>query len=362
MSLQQPMLQLEQVSLALDRKPIVRGLSFQVEKGELVCLLGPSGCGKTTTLRLVAGLQRPDSGTVTIAGCLASDGRFTLPPHQREIGFLFQDFALFPHLTVAENVAYGLSRLSRAEAKARTAEMLEQIRMSDHADKYPHMLSGGEQQRVALARARAPRPPILLLDEPFSGLDTSLRSRLREETLHVLKDERVTAVMVTHDPEEAMMVADRICLMRGGEIVQCGTPKDLYHRPVDAFTAEFFGEVNHFEGTVDGGQITTNIGAFANSGFRPGSKVDVLVRPEDLRLSASGRLSPETEETRVCGVQYTGRSSLVRIGVGKSAAPHTHIQARYPGQATFELGDKLDVSIDPEQAMVFPKTGNATAD
>ena len=214
------MLSLQNLTLTLGKKKILEDISFDLEVGELLCLLGPSGCGKTSTLRAIAGLEIPDSGLVRLNGRTVSNSNSVTPPYERDIGFLFQDFALFPHLTVAENISYGLSKLSKTEAKNRTEELLKLIGLSGQAKKYPHMLSGGEQQRVALARARAPEPRLLLLDEPFSGLDSSLRQEIREETLQVLKENEIASIIVTHDPEEAMLIADKIVLMQNGKVVQ----------------------------------------------------------------------------------------------------------------------------------------------
>ncbi len=348
------MLKVENISLRLGKTQIIRDISFEVGRGELVCLLGPSGCGKTTTLRLIAGLEKPDSGTISIAGEPASDRDFVLPPHKRHVGFLFQDFALFPHLTVAENIAYGLSGLDREAASRRTTELLSQIRMLDHADKYPHELSGGEQQRVAFARARAPRPPLLLLDEPFSGLDTSLRGQIREETLRILRNRGVTAIMVTHDPEEAMMMADRIILMKDGEIVQVGTPEDIYHHPVSPFAAEFLGEINRLRGTAEGNRIRTDIGPLANGEFANGTEVDVLIRPEALTLMPDSVAATEDGPfARVCDVRYAGGSSHVRLGIGDSEKPSAHVQVRCPGRVTLREGERLRVGLDPAQTFVF---------
>ena len=351
------MLTLDNVSHSLGGTRVIRGTTFQVQAGELVCLLGPSGCGKTTTLRLIAGLERPDNGEITIEGAPVSSADVLVPPHKRKIGFVFQDFALFPHLTVGENIAYGLGYLSSAAATARTNELLQQIRLVDHADKYPHMLSGGEQQRVALARARAPRPPLLLLDEPFSGLDTSLRGRIREETLHILKERGVTTVMVTHDPEEAMVMADRIILMRNGEIVQAGTPDELYHHPVNRFAAEFFGEINRLSGTAEGDWISTDLGPVSNDSFANGTDVDVMIRPDALTLSSD---SEGSHPARVCDLRYAGGSSLIRMGLGDGLEPHTHIQVRQPGTLDVQEGDRLRIGMDPDQTFVFKKSDIST--
>ncbi len=343
------MLELDGLSVAFGAKQAVRGLSFGVAEGELVCLLGPSGCGKTTTLRAIAGLERPAGGRVAVAGRVVADADGSVPPPQRGIGFLFQDFALFPHLTVAQNVAYGMTRRQRATDTGRVDSLLERIRLGHRADAYPHMLSGGEQQRVALVRALAPRPRAVLLDEPFSSLDASLRAGLREETVRILKDAGVTVLMVTHDPEEALVTADRIVLMRDGKAVQTGTPDALYSRPVDAFTAAFFGAVNRLPGTVEGGSIATGLGALPNPGFADGEPVEVLVRPDGLTLAADG----PGAAMQVCGVHFAGASSLVRLGAEHGAPGHEHLHARLPGLCRHGVGDPVRVGIDRERAFVF---------
>ena len=343
------MLELDGLSVAFGAKQAVRGLSFGVAEGELVCLLGPSGCGKTTTLRAIAGLERPAGGRVAVAGRVVANADGSLPPPERGIGFLFQDFALFPHLTVAQNVAYGMTRRQRATDAGRVDSLLERIRLGHRADAYPHMLSGGEQQRVALVRALAPRPRAVLLDEPFSSLDASLRAGLREETVRILKDAGVTVLMVTHDPEEALVTADRIVLMRDGKAVQTGTPDALYSRPVDAFTAAFFGAVNRLPGTVEGGSIATGLGALPNPGFADGEPVEVLVRPDGLTLAADG----PGAAMQVCGVHFAGASSLVRLGGEHGAPGHEHLHARLPGLCRHGVGDPVRVGIDRERAFVF---------
>ncbi len=353
------MLKLENLSLWFGDDQIIRDVSFEVTDGELVCLLGPSGCGKTTTLRLIAGFEKPEAGTITMGDQFVSSAGYAVDPQQRDVGFLFQDYALFPHLTVAENIAYGLSGRSKQEVKEWTWEMLHQIRMTDHADKYPHELSGGQQQRVALARARAPRPRLLLLDEPFSGLDTSLRGKLRRETRDILKDRGVTAIMVTHDPEEAMLMADRIVLMRDGRVVQIGTPEELYTNPVDAFTAEFFCDVNHLDGIVDGDWIKTDAGLIPNQNYPDGTEVDVLIRPEAVTIGSEAFDKALSQEVRVCAVDYAGGASHIRLGLGETPEPATHIQARYPGPFRAAVGDRVQLNIDQSQTFVFPKQDNA---
>ena len=349
-------LKLQELSVSFGSKQAVRDLSFEIAEGELVCLLGPSGCGKTTTLRAIAGLERPQSGRIGVAGRVLSDARDTVPPPRRGIGYLFQDFALFPHLTVAQNIAYGMSRQQRAADIGRVESLLERIRMRHLAARYPHTLSGGEQQRVALVRALAPRPRVVLLDEPFSSLDASLRGGLREETIRILKDAAVTVLMVTHDPEEALLSADRIVLMRDGEAVQTGTPDALYTAPVDAFTAAFFGAVNRVPGTVEGEEIRTCLGAVANPGFRDGAPVEVLIRPDGLSIAPDGD-GGSGPVMQVCSVHFAGASSVVRLGPEQGAREHDHFHARLPGLFRHGVGDAVRISIDRSQSFVFDGPG-----
>lgn len=352
------MLKLHNLSLRLNKNPVLRDVSFEIARGELVCLLGPSGCGKTTTLRLIAGFEKPDSGTIEIGNKVVSSPHQVLTPQERNLGFLFQDYALFPHLTVAENIAYGLSAENKHRAKERTRELLTQIHLLDHTDKYPHELSGGEQQRVALARARAPEPSLMLLDEPFSGLDTSLRANLRRETCDVLKEHGVTAMMVTHDPEEAMLMADRIILMRNGQVIQSGTPEELYTNPIDAFTAEFFCELNRLEGLVKGDWISTIAGLIPNRGHPEGMKVDVLIRPESVILGSKAFDKMLSQEVRVCAIDYAGGASHIRLGLGDEPKLTTHITARYSGPFNSAIGDRVRLNIDESQTFVFPQKDN----
>ncbi len=345
------MLKLENLSVSFGAKRAVRDLSLEIAEGELVCLLGPSGCGKTTTLRAIAGLERPDGGRVCIAGRVLSDAAKVVPPPERGIGFLFQDFALFPHLTVAQNIAYGMTRTQKASDAGRVVALLERVHMRQLAHSYPHMLSGGEQQRVALVRALAPRPRVVLLDEPFSSLDASLRAGLREETVRILKDAGVTVLMVTHDPEEALISADRIVLMRDGAVVQTGSPDALYASPVDAFTASFFGAVNRVPGTVAGAEVRTRLGAVANPGFRDGEAVEVLIRPDGLTLSPGGERAGAA--LHVCSVHFAGASSVVRLSERYDDPGHDHFHARLPGLVRHRAGETVRIRIDPDQSFVF---------
>ena len=269
----------------------VDGLELEVHRGEVLCLLGPSGCGKTTLLRLVAGFERPDAGSIEVAGRVVATAQRQVRPEQRRIGFVFQDFALFPHLTVSDNVAFGL-RGPRAWRERRVAEMLDLVGMSVFGSRFPHQLSGGQQQRVALARALAPEPHILLLDEPFSNLDASLRGTTRDEVRAILRRTGTTAVMVTHDQEEALSFGDRLAVMRFGRIEQLGRPEEVYFQPATAFVALFLGRTNLLRGVVEGGAALTPLGRVPLSGAAKGQAI-VSLRPDHLELRpADGDAAP----------------------------------------------------------------------
>ena len=263
------------------------GVSLQAAPGEILCLLGPSGSGKTTLLRLAAGLEVPNHGRIFLNQREISGPGVFVPPERRGVGLMFQDFALFPHMSVFDNVRFGLNALSEKESRNEAAVALERVGLSRYADQYPHALSGGEQQRVALARALSPRPSVLLMDEPFSGLDSRLRDTMRDETLAVLRETRATALVVTHDAEEAMRIADRIALLNEGQLVQVGTAEDLYYRPRDLFTAAFFSELNVFEGIVTSGHIETPLGSFKAENAREGDELSVAIRLSSVDVKES---------------------------------------------------------------------------
>lgn len=346
-------LKLENIELSFDGFCVLNQLNLTIDTGEFVCLLGPSGCGKTSTLRVCAGLESPVSGRVIIDDTVMTDGPEVVAPELRKIGFLFQDFALFPHLNIFDNVAFGLKGYPKAATKDRVEEVLKQVRMNKFANALPHTLSGGQQQRVALARALAPKPGIMLLDEPFSGLDSGLRAQIRDETLHILKDNNVAAVMVTHDPEEAMFMADRIVLMKNGTIVQDGTPTELYQNPTDHFAASFFGEVNVIKGIVKNNEAQTVLGNVASTGFEDGTQVDVLIRPENVKIQRVLNNIGSTEKAHIEAARYLGRDSLLHITVEDVKGETTHLHARIQGQ--FLPGDNETVmaTMDADQAFVF---------
>ena len=344
-------LSLRNVSHSFADKQVLYNVDIAAESGELVCILGPSGCGKTTALRLAAGLEDVQAGTVEIQGKTVADSRSSCPPEKRGVGLVFQDYALFPHLSVAENVAFGL-RGSKQDSKSRVAEILGQVGMSAYLTAFPHQLSGGQQQRVALARALAPSPRVMLLDEPFSGLDVALRESLRDATLHVLKDTGVATLMVTHDPEEAMFMADKIVLMEAGRVMQAGLPEDLYFRPANRFVAGFFGEVNRFDSAVCAGNVATPFGDLQADGLAEGTEVEILIRPEALKLSEA--LSAKAVST-VIAARNLGRSSLIHLRSAPFAGRELHLHARVPGQFSPPAHSQIGVSLDPAQVFVFPK-------
>jgi iron(III) transport system ATP-binding protein len=343
-------LRLTDIRHAFGPKPVLRGVSLDVAPGEIVCLLGPSGDGKTTLLRLIAGLEEIQHGEIALDGrTLASPGA-AVPPEERHVGFVFQDYALFPHLSVAENVAFGLKHVPRGDRPWRVAEALARVGLESYAQSWPHQLSGGQQQRVALARALAPRPATLLLDEAFASLDARLRAQVRDDTLHLLQQSGIPAVVVTHDAEEAMFLGDRIALMREGRIVQCGTPEALYLDPAEPFVARFLGEVNQLPARIRGGQAETAIGGVPARGLADGSPAQVLLRPEGLRILEAGVAVPA--EVQAC--RLLGATTLVHLAVPDGEGGVLHLHARLPPGARLARGQAVSVSADPERAFAFP--------
>jgi len=354
-----PLLELTGVSHRYDGQAAVQDVAFDMRPGEVVCLLGPSGCGKTTLLRIVAGLEALQQGELRFGGeLLAATGRPHVPPEKRSVGLAFQDSALFPHLSVLDNVTFGLKGLPGRQRRERALALLEQLGMADYAAAFPHTLSGGQQQRVALARALAPSPQLMLLDEPYSSLDARLRDRIRDDTLHVLKKVGAGTLLVTHDPEEAMFMADRIVLMRGGRIVQMGTPQQLYCAPQDPFVVTFFGEVNRLEGEVRGGYVHTAVGPVETQ-LDEGSRALVLVRPEALRVVEIEAPASHEHHSHVLMARLLGRTSLLHLCVHGIEGQEAHMHARVPGVFLPQEGQAVQVSLDPSQAFVFAADDDA---
>ncbi|WP_434522853.1 ABC transporter ATP-binding protein [Halorubrum sp. AS12] len=320
-----PVLSLSDVTKAFGPETAVEDVSLDVRSGELLTFLGPSGCGKTTTLRTIAGLEEPTEGRISIDGDVVAGDEAFVPPEQRDVGIVFQNFALFPHLTVRENIAFGLTDADAAESEARVDELLELVEMVDHGEKTPDQLSGGQKQRVALARSLAPEPEVLLLDEPFSNLDVRLRVEMREEVRRILKEAGVTAISVTHDQEEALSISDRVAVMNDGTIEQVGRPESVFERPESKFVASFLGRASFLEGELRDGKVDTGIGRFdavTLEGYDTvydGAPVDVLVRPDDLRATPA---ATELADGVVTSRQYVGPSFVYRVELDSGEAVH----------------------------------------
>ena len=335
---------------------MVDGVSLEVAEGQITCLLGPSGCGKSTTLRMVAGVERQDAGSVTIDGQILSCASLHMPPEARGIGLMFQDFALFPHMSVADNIAFGLKG-SKREKRHRVDQLLERVNLSGFGRKAPHMLSGGEQQRVALARALAPKPRVMLMDEPFSGLDNRLRDAVRDGTLALLKEENTAVLLITHEPDEAMRMADEIALMRAGKIVQSAAPYTLYSHPKDRLTASFFSDINILKSTVHGAICDTPFGQFLAPGRPDGTAVEIVFRPQHMRIDfhrGPAALKPTDTQgmpapATVHRARFMGKDSLIEFTLEDGA----QVAATVPQVFLPKAGTKFLLSIPRDRCFVF---------
>lgn len=351
------LLKLHQVRHAYGKQTTINYLSFDLEKGEIGCLLGPSGCGKTTVLRCIAGFEPLTAGEILLNGIMVSCANFSLPPEQRRVGMVFQDYALFPHLTIAENVGFGLHRKSTVERTQRVSDLLQTIGLTEAANKYPHELSGGQQQRVALARALAPNPDLLLMDEPFSNLDISLRERLSLEVRDILKNQHITAILVTHDQDEAFSVADVIGVMHQGKIMQWDTAYNLYHRPANRFVANFIGQGVFLPGKVLApGKIETELGILTEHIYHQcesdneichiGSEVDVLIRPDDIVYSNESTLQAVVMHKAFRGAEilYTLKLSTGRTALSLISSHHNHA-----------IGEKIGIKLEADHVVIFKR-------
>jgi len=353
-----PRLEIRHLVRHYDGRAVVDDVSLSIMAGQVTCLLGPSGCGKSTTLRIIAGVEMQDSGEIYVDGKLICDTDYRVPPERREIGLMFQDFALFPHLSVADNVAFGLKGAKEVK-RARVEELLQRVDLMQFIDGFPHQLSGGEQQRVALARALAPKPCIMLMDEPFSGLDNRLRDGIRDETLSLLKEEDAAVLLVTHEPEEAMRMADEIALMRGGKIVQQGAPYNVYTRPVDRAAVAFFSDTNVLRATVNGALADTAFGQFLAPGVADGTQVDIVFRPQHVRLDfdrhGSGPLPTSSEGVAARGVveraRFLGHESLIEFRMDYDGSV---LKATVPNVFLPDTGRVMWLTVRRDRCFVYP--------
>ena len=329
---------------------VVRRLSFSLAPGRIGCLLGPSGCGKTTVLRCLAGFEPVQGGEIALSDRVVSRPQLSVPPEKRGIGMVFQDYALFPHLTVAKNVAFGLTRLAPEEAQQRTAAMLELVGLAGSANVYPHELSGGMQQRIALARALAPAPDLLLLDEPFSNLDIDLRERISIEVRDILKAAGTTAILVTHDQYEAFAIADEIGVMKDGAIEQWDTAYNLYHRPRTRFVADFVGQGVFLRGVAKGERIETELGNL--DGIWPDHvphehAVDVLLRPDDIVHDDDSRWQAE-----VCAKAFRGAQFMYTLKLDSG----TRVLSLVASHHDHAIGERIGIRLAIDHVIAFPAT------
>lgn len=311
------LLVVDQIEKAFEKnKPVVKQVTFHVGKDEIFALLGPSGCGKTTTLRLISGFEKPDSGFVMLNGKLLSSQGDYVPPQKRGIGFVFQDYALFPHMTALENVAFGLTDLPKHKRNVFAEEVLCRTGMGEYKDRSPAELSGGQQQRVALARAIAPEPELILLDEPFSNLDAMLRTVTRKEVRSIIKKARMSAVLVTHDQEEALSFADRVGVMNNGRIEQIGTPEEVYYKPKTKFVAQFLGKTNLFEADVNNtDHIDTNLGLLRLN-CRAQGHIMCSIRPEHLTLEKPNGNTDKSKLGIIAAREFKGHDITYHVEYG----------------------------------------------
>ena len=342
-------LAVENLRHAYGKHEVVRGLTFGLTRGTIGCLLGPSGCGKTTVLRCIAGFEAVQEGEIRLAGKLVSGSGVMVPPERRRVGMVFQDYALFPHLSVADNIAFGLHALPAAERAARLAELGELVGLTAALDKFPHEISGGQQQRVALARALAPRPELLLLDEPFSNLDVELRERLSLEVRDIIRASGATAVLVTHDQHEAFAVADEIGVLNDGRIQQWDTAYNLYHRPANRFVADFVGQGVFLPARArEDGRLEIELGVL--SADAPGNEVEVLLRPDDVVHDDAAPTQAEVVHKAFRGAEilYT-----LRLQSGRK------VLALVPSHHNHALGERIGIRLDVDHVVAFqPESGS----
>ncbi|MNO75051.1 Spermidine/putrescine import ATP-binding protein PotA [compost metagenome] len=351
---QRLLLDLKDLSCGYEQQRVVQGVNLHLNAGDIGCLLGPSGCGKTTTLRAIAGFEPVQAGQIVLNGEVISRPGFTLAPERRRIGMVFQDYALFPHLSVEDNVAFGIRK--HPERQEIVSELLRLVKLDTLGKRYPHELSGGQQQRVALARALAPEPLLLLLDEPFSNLDVELRRELSHEVREILKERGTSAILVTHDQEEAFTVSDHVGVFRNGHLEQWDTPYNLYHEPQTPFVASFVGQGYFIGGQMLGpDSVQTELGVLRGNRaylLPQGSQVDVLLRPDDLVPSPQGEL-----KARIAGKSFLGATILYRLELPTG----TQLESIFPSHADHQIGDQVGIRVAAEHLVLFAaRNGVAT--
>lgn len=325
--------------------PAITDISLSAREGELLCLLGPSGCGKTTTLRVIAGFEPVRSGEVYLEGQLVSAPGRLVPTERRRVGMVFQEYALFPHLRVTENIAFGLRHLPSERRAKQVDTMLDMMGLAGLERRYPHELSGGQQQRVALARALAQKPVVLLLDEPFSNLDPDMTRKMREDLHEVLRRTKTTAILVTHDHQEAFAMADRIAVLNNGRLEQLDTPEAIYHTPSTPFVADFVGQADFIPGILENGKVVTEIGEFPNQvGYRGGAKVVVMIRPDDVHITPGERCTAS-----IVARQFRGSENLYTIGLPSGQVVHSS----EPSTCVYPIGTPVELQVMATHTVLF---------
>lgn len=345
------LLEVNNLSCGYGGDSVVRDINLALSQGDIGCLLGPSGCGKSTILRALAGFLPLTQGEIRLQGQAISLPGRSLAPEKRRIGMVFQDYALFPHMTIAENVGFGLKNLSKPERRQKVTELLNLVHLQDLADSYPHQLSGGQQQRVALARALAPEPTLILLDEPFSNLDTDLRRRLSLDVRDILKTLGISAILVTHDQQEAFAMCDQVAVLKDGQVQQWDVPYNLYHEPSNRFVASFVGQGSFIPGTALGPDtIESELGSIHGNrayNWQPGTLVDILIRPDDIVFDEQSQLRP-----RVVEKTFAGTSTLYRFRCSED----TEFEALFRSHLDFHVGEQVPVRVDADHLIAFERT------
>ncbi len=346
-------LELREVSCAYEpTRPAVEHITFTVHQGEILCLLGPSGCGKTTVLRAIAGFERVTAGSIVLSGQLVSSPDVMVPTEERQIGMVFQEYALFPHLRVEKNIAFGLSHLSRTQQRAIVDDLLTLTGLRGLEQRYPHELSGGQQQRVALARALALRPVLLLLDEPFSNLDPDMASRMRQDLHALLRQTKTTAILVTHDHDEAFSMADRVAVLNRGRLEQFDTPEAIYHVPTTPFVADFVGQADFISGVVANDVVTTEIGDFPNTRhLATGTNVVVMIRPDDIHI-----VPTKGANAHILARQFKGSENVYTIQLPSGQVVHSSESSL----SIYQTGTAIALRVVATHTVLFPQPLDAT--